>query len=251
MKEAREGHRGQHALALGEGLVQSAVQPSGKGGGLGWAPWSFGSLPFRESFLGQQPKSRPLQAGMLGNTGEQRALRSVSLRGLWGRSRDQRSGFQECSWMDCFLVGRENSEDCLLLQENSAVGLFPVSLEPAWGGGGEGGGCQAHVCTGQATSKQSQGGGQGALVPLPHGCLFQRNRDPPTSDSPHTTRRHGNGRACNGAYTPITCYRPSVRVWRRGTGDGATETPGLLSEALFQRVWSSAWSLGGRVIHPS
>lgn len=167
MKEAREGHRGQHALALGEGLVQSAVQPSGKGGGLGWAPWSFGSLPFRESFLGQQPKSRPLQAGMLGNTGEQRALRSVSLRGLWGRSRDQRSGFQECSWMDCFLVGRENAEDCLLLQENSAVGLFPVSLEPAWGGGGEGGGCQAHVCTGQATGKQSQGGGQGGLVPSP------------------------------------------------------------------------------------
>lgn len=59
----------------------------------------------------------------------------------------------------CFLVGRENSEDCLLLQENPAVVLFPVSLEPAWGWGGVGG--QVHVCTGQATGKQCQEGGQG------------------------------------------------------------------------------------------
>ena len=42
-----------------------------------------------------------------------------------------------------------------------------------------------------------------------------------------------------------------VCVCGGGGRDGATETPGLLSEALFQRVWSSAWSLGGRVIHPS
>lgn len=33
-----------------------------------------------------------------------------------------------------------------------------------------------------------------------------------------------------------------------GRGDVAAETLGLLSMALFQRVWSSAWSLGGRVI---
>lgn len=48
VKEDREGHRGQHALALGEGLVQSAVQPSlrnGWKGGVG--PLEL--LPFREA----------------------------------------------------------------------------------------------------------------------------------------------------------------------------------------------------------
>lgn len=50
VKADREGHRGQHALALGEGLVQSVVQPSlRKGWRGGVAPRSFGSLPFRDA----------------------------------------------------------------------------------------------------------------------------------------------------------------------------------------------------------
>ena len=72
VKADREGRRRQHALALGEGLVQSAVQPSlrkGWRGGVG-PPELWQSAIQGSSFLGQQPKSRPLQARVLGNTGE-------------------------------------------------------------------------------------------------------------------------------------------------------------------------------------
>ena len=161
-------------LLLGRGWYSLQCSPlSGKGGGVGWAPRSFGSLPFREAASSGSSRSHVLCRP--GCWATPVSVESPEKRlPLWAVGTLKRPAL----WLSRVLLdglfpgGRENSEDCLLLQENPAVVLFPVSLEPAWGGGGGG---QVHVCTGQATGKQCQGGGQaGGLIPLPHGSHFLR-----------------------------------------------------------------------------
>ena len=212
----REGSQGRPRRAActcswgGAGTVCSAALRKGWRGGVGPPELQQSALQ-GSSFLGQQPKSRPLQAGMLGNTGEHRepekclppwAVGTLERPALWV-SRVLLDGL--------FPGGKRELRILSSPPRKLSCGAFP-SFPGAWGGSGEGGGVRRTCAQARLPANSVREEGKGGLVPLPHDSLFQRNQDPPTSDSPHITRRHGNGHACNGANTPIACYRPSVCV---------------------------------------
>ena len=167
----REGSQGRPRRAActcswgGAGTVCSAALRKGWRGGVG--PPELRQFALQgSSFLGQQPKSCPLQAGMLGNTGEHRepekclppwAVGTLERPALWV-SRVLLDGL--------FPGGKRELRILSSPPRKLSFGAFP-SFPGAWGGSGEGGGCQAHMCTGQATGKQCQGGGQGGARSSP------------------------------------------------------------------------------------
>lgn len=100
-----------------------------------------------------------------------------------------------------------------------------VYLEPALVG-------EAHVCTGpgyrQTTLGRRAKERQKGLIPLPHSFLFQRKQDPPTSNSPNTTKEAWKWVCMQLVHIPP--HRLVQMEYKLGE-NCATETPGLLSHS--------------------
>ena len=223
-------------LLLGRGWYSLQCSPQERVEGWGGPPGASQSALQGSSFLGQQPKSRPLQAGMLGNTGEHRqpekylppwAVGTLERPALWV-SRVLLDGL--------FPGGKRELRILSSPPRKLNCGAFP-SFPGAWGGSEEGGGCQVHMCTGQATGKECQGGGQGGARSSPPLLPFPEE---PGSTHQRQSTHHKEARKWTCMQWCIYAHRllqtKCACVCGSGGGDGATETPGLLSEALFQRV---------------
>lgn len=252
--EGRQGRPRRPACTCswgGAGTVCSAALSQERMEGWGGPPGA--SALQGSSFLGQRPKSCPLQAGVLGNTGERGGPREVAPSVGCGDARETSAlAFKSTPGWTVFPGGKREFRRLSSPPRKPSCGAFPGLPGACMGVGvGRVGGDQAHVCTGQAPGKECQGGGQGGgsflspTAPFSRGTRFH---PPATVHTPQGGMEMDVHAMVHRRPLPAT---DQACVCSGEGGDVAAETPGLLSVVLFQRVWSFAWSLGGRVIRPS